>query len=89
MKKSAQFHFLLPPLPLTPVLPSLILTTSSCHPQPSPQFALSPPNALQRRIYDKCGASAKAALRGPVQQTHSQQFIQHEEGWLSFILCGK
>lgn len=31
-KKSAHFHSLLPPLPLTRFLPSLILTTSSCHP---------------------------------------------------------
>lgn len=61
---------LLPPLPLTPYLPSLVLTTSSCHPQLSPQFGLSPPDPF-REGYDECGISAKATLQGPVQQTHS------------------
>lgn len=50
-EKNIQFHFLLPPLSLIPFLWSLILTTSSCHPQLSPQFHLSPPNPLQRRIW--------------------------------------
>lgn len=81
-------------------LPVTTFATYSFPPIPNPHnFLLPPPSCYHsllchllipsREGYDECGISAKAALQGPLQQTRSEQLIQHKQGWLCFVLCGR
>ncbi|KAI1236600.1 hypothetical protein IHE44_0014853 [Lamprotornis superbus] len=74
-------------------LPVTTFSTFSFPPIPNPHNFLLPPPSCQHSVvchllipsgegYDECGISAKAALQGPLQQSCSEQLIQHKQGWL-------
>lgn len=81
-------------------LPVTTFATYSFPPIPNPHNFLLPPPSCHHSLlchllipsregYDECGISAKAALQGPLQQTRSEQLIQHKQGWLRFVLRGR